>query len=70
MCLVVAIADRQALTIGHMAVDARVLASVAKGDGFLDTQRPGLRQPAAWISNAEQHIGDHVAALLAGVPEF
>ena len=68
MCLMVAIADRQALTIGHMAVDARVLTSVAKGHGVLDTQRPGLRQPAAWIGSAEQHVGDRVAAFLARVP--
>ena len=43
---------------------------LAKGHGVLDTQRPGLRQPAAWIGSAEQHVGDRVAAFLARVPDL
>jgi hypothetical protein len=65
--VVVAVAREEVLAVDHAAV----LAGVVQERGrVLDALREGLRQAARGVHVAEQHVGERVARLLAGVPHL
>ena len=67
--IMVPIADKDALMIGHMTVLAGIDQPIA-GDGRIVGQLhgEGLRQPSAWLCKTEEYIGNRIACLLAGIP--
>ena len=67
--VVVAVADEEPLGVAHPAVAAGIDLRVAAGGRVVGpAHREGLRQTAAGLGVAEEHVGDGVARLLPRIP--